>query len=40
MKICDEAGIDITKKRVWYDRQTVLNGLPSGDMKTWLQTKQ
>jgi hypothetical protein len=38
MKICDEAGIDITRKRIWYDCQTVLNGLPDGDIKTWLQT--
>ena len=40
MKICDEAGIDVTKKRIWYDRQTVLNGLADGEIKTWLQTKQ
>lgn len=40
MKICEEAGIDVTKKRIWYDRKTVLNGLPDGEIKTWLQTKQ
>jgi len=38
MKICSEAGIDITKKRVWRDRATILNNLKDGALKTWLQT--
>jgi hypothetical protein len=38
MRICSDAGIDITKKRIWRDRQTILNNLPDGSLKTWLQT--
>ena len=38
MRICVEAGIDITGKNIWRDRETILNNLPTGDLKTWLQT--
>lgn len=40
MKICDEAGIDITQKAIWQDRATIIAGLEDADLKTWLQTKQ
>jgi hypothetical protein len=40
MKICDEAGIDITQKAVWKDRQRVISGLKDGELKTWLDQKQ
>ncbi len=36
MKICDEAGIDITKKAIWGDRSRIMSGLANGDLKTWL----
>jgi hypothetical protein len=37
MKICADAGIDITEKSIWSDRQTILEGLSAGTLKTWLQ---
>lgn len=40
MKICEEAGIDITRKRIWNDRQSILQGLADGELKTWLNEKQ
>ncbi len=40
MKICAEAGIDITQKRIWADKQTILNGLHDADLKKWLKQKQ
>lgn len=39
MKICDEAGIDITCKRIWKDRSTIIQGLPDGELKTWLMAR-
>jgi hypothetical protein len=36
MKICAEAGIDITRKKIWRDRQTILSSLQAGDLKNWL----
>jgi|GEM_PF-4643882 len=39
MKICSEAGIDITKKRIWADRNTILEKLSEGSLKSWLQNK-
>lgn len=38
IRICSDAGIDITSKRIWNDRQNILNNLPAGELKTWLQT--
>ena len=38
MRICVEAGIDITGKNIWRDRETILHNLPDGDLKRWLQT--
>ncbi|MBE9572728.1 MAG: hypothetical protein IMF11_19045 [Proteobacteria bacterium] len=40
MKICDEAGIDVTRKRIWSDRQHILQGLKDGELKKWLEEKQ
>ena len=40
MRICEEAGIDITSKAIWGDRQKILAGLEEGDFKTWLEQKQ
>jgi hypothetical protein len=40
MKICHEAGIDITKKAIWRDRQQIISGLKDGDLKTWLKGKK
>jgi len=40
MRICDEAGIDITRKAIWGDRQRVISGLEDGDLKTWLEQKK
>jgi hypothetical protein len=40
MKICDEAGIDITRKAIWEDRQRIFMGLGEGELKTWLSHKQ
>jgi hypothetical protein len=37
MKICAEAGIDITKKRIWNDRETIVSKLSAGELKNWLQ---
>ncbi|MFA5193243.1 MAG: hypothetical protein WC740_21245 [Verrucomicrobiia bacterium] len=41
MKICSEAGIDITGKHIWSDRRTLLRGLDNEpDLKKWLEEKQ
>ncbi|MDR2451583.1 MAG: hypothetical protein LBE85_07420 [Candidatus Accumulibacter sp.] len=40
MKICAEAGIDITRKRIWSDRRTILRGLSDADLKKWLEEKR
>jgi hypothetical protein len=37
MKACADAGIDITKKRIWNDRKTILSKLSAGELKRWLQ---
>ena len=39
MKICDEAGIDITKKAIWNDRQQIVSRLKNGDLKAWLANR-
>jgi hypothetical protein len=40
MMICEQAGIDITKRAIWRDRISILNALPQGDVRTWLQRKK
>lgn len=32
-----EAGINITRKTIWHDRQMVLEGLKDDDLKKWLE---
>ena len=36
MKICDEAGIDVTRKRIWADRRWIIQGLKDGESRKWL----
>ncbi len=39
MKTCHEAGIDITKKAIWGDRDEIIKGLDDEGLKGWLQKK-
>ncbi len=39
MKLCDEAGIDITRKAIWRDRDRILAGLDASHVKDWLTHK-
>lgn len=36
MRLCDEAGIDMKKKRIWKDREKIPAGLKAGELKNWL----
>jgi hypothetical protein len=38
MKICADAGIDITKKNIWRDCETIISKLPAGELKKWLKS--
>jgi hypothetical protein len=38
MKICADAGIDITKKRILYDRETIAAKLAEGELKDWINS--
>ena len=40
MKICDEAGIEMTRKAIWRDRETIRRALPEGELKKWLGDRQ
>ena len=40
MRICDEAGINITRKRIWNDKQIILRGLTDDELKKWLKEKK
>lgn len=40
MRICCEAGIDITRKRIWNDKRTIFRGLTEGELKKWLEEKK
>ena len=40
MKLCEDAGIDITRKAIWSDRARMLSGLAPGATKTWLAARQ
>jgi hypothetical protein len=40
MKLCDQAGIDLTRKAIWRDRHRVLSGLGEGPLKAWLAQQQ
>jgi hypothetical protein len=35
MKICADAGIDITKKRIWNDKKIIVDKLPAGTLKSF-----
>ena len=37
MRLCDEAGIDIKTKSIWSDREKILAGLKTGELKNWLK---
>jgi hypothetical protein len=39
MKLCDQAGIDITRKAIWRDASKILYGLENESLKLWLQGK-
>jgi hypothetical protein len=39
MKIVDEAGIDITSRSIWWDRDLILQGLEDGSLRNWLQQR-
>ena len=39
MRICDEAGIDVTRKRIWGARKQVLRGLKDGQLKKRLEQR-
>lgn len=39
MKICEEAGIDITQKAIWKDRNDILQELEDEDLTNWLKQK-
>jgi hypothetical protein len=40
MKVCADAGIDITGKRIWNDKQSILEGLTDDGLKKWLAAKK
>lgn len=40
MKICADAGIDITRKRIWNDKEAIMKGLPNDELKKWLAAKK
>ena len=37
MRICSEAGIDITTKAIWRDHPRILSGVEASEVKTWLE---
>ncbi len=37
MQLCDQADIDITRKAIWKDKLTILQGLHDASLKGWLQ---
>lgn len=39
MQLYEQAGLDITTRAIWRDRQSILRGLPDGALKTWLQSR-
>lgn len=36
MRICDEAGSDVTRKAIWKDRDRILTRVSEPDVKDWL----
>ena len=39
LELCDRAGIDVTQKTLWRDRDRILRGLPEGPPADWLHRK-
>ena len=39
MKICDSAGINITQKAIWRDRDLILKGIKDENLKNWLRER-
>jgi len=39
LQICDEAGIDITQKAIWRDREEIMKGLKDAGLRKWLAAK-
>jgi len=39
MKICDQAGINITEKAIWQSRDRIIQGLKDDELKNWLLQK-
>lgn len=39
LQLCEKAGIDITQKAIWRDRERILSALKDGDLKRWLGEK-
>ncbi len=39
MQLCEEAGIDITRKAIWKDRTRLLRELPEGCLKEYLEAR-
>jgi hypothetical protein len=39
MQICDQAGIDITRKAIWNDRPTLMSGLDDQLLRNWLKRR-
>lgn len=37
MKICDEAGLDIKARKIWWDRAAILSGVTNQSLREWLQ---
>ena len=37
MQLCDQANIDVTRKAIWKDKSTILQGLHDASLKGWLQ---
>jgi len=39
MRLCDEAGIDLTRTAIWRDLDTITQGLQDQDLKKWLKAR-
>jgi hypothetical protein len=39
MRIVDGAGIDITQRRIWSDREYIVSQLPESDIESWLAAR-
>jgi len=39
MKLCDQAGINIRNKRIWWDRLRILNAVTDPELRAWLVSR-